>query len=565
MSLAEDVSRKIAEAYLEPARQYRTWSGLPLEEVYRPADVANLDYERDLGDPGQYPHTRGVYANMYRGRLWSRRELCGYGSAEDTNQRLRYLIEQGESALNIAFDLPTSIGVDADHALAEDDVGLCGVPISSIEDMAVVIEGLPLDQVSFNLSTVHIPILLAIYVAAAERRGFRRAELRGTILNDVIANVFCGYRRSFAPSDIALRSAVDCIEFCVQEMPRWNLISVDGYNIRENGVNAAHEVAFCFALAREYLRAAVARGLEIDSIAPRVTFTNSLMMDFFEEVAKLRAARRIWARLMREEFGAQKPESLRYKFHGHTAGVSLARQQPLNNVVRVTIEAMAAVMAGCQSLHTCSYDELVGLPTEQAVEVALRTQQIIAMESGIAAVADPLGGSYFAEALTTALEQEILKVLGEIEAQGGMIAALSSGWIERLVRQEAFRVQREVESGERVIVGVNAYTKESDADEAIAVHRISSASVAGHMARLRRLREQRDEGLAQAALGEVQRVAAAGSGNLMPPMIAAAKAQATLGEINSAIRSGYGFDPDPLNQSNGLVGSCYETGRRPGC
>ncbi len=537
---------RIAEAYREKPRGFESWSGTPVKPFYGPGDVDGLSYEDDLADPGAYPYTRGIYPDMYRGRLWSRRQLCGFGSPAATNERIKHLIDQGESAVNIAFDIPTNCGVDGDHPLARGDIGLQGTPISSLQDMEDGLDGIPLDRVSVNLSTIGVTMLMPFYLVAARRRGFDLAELRGTILNDTLGDPFCGYKRSFVPPDLALKLAVDCIEYCIERVPKWNPLSVDGYNIRENGVTAAQEIAFTFALAKEYIREGLRRGLAIDELAPRITFTASVEMDFFEEICKLRAARRLWARIVHDEFGGREPKALMYKFHVHTAGSSLTRQQPLNNVIRVTIEAMAGVLAGTQSLHTCSYDENIGLPTEESVELALRTQQILAYESRVCNVADPLAGSYFVETLTNEMEAEIRNIVETIDAMGGMIKAQELGWADQVIDGEALKIQKQIESGERAVVGVNLGEAGDEREEDVRVHEVPEAMVRDHVARLKRFKRERDKAALESALAGLRAAAERRTANLFEPAMRAVEAGATLGEINGTIRQGFGYAYDDL-------------------
>ncbi len=543
---SDNRARKVADAYRETVDHYETGSGQAVKGVYGPDDVAGLDYAGDLGDPGAYPYTRGIYPNMYRGRLWSRRQLCGFGSPHLTNRRIHYLIDTGESAVNVAFDIPTNSGVDADHPLAQGDVGLQGVPVSTIQDMSEVLDGIPLDQVSVNLSSVGGTMLMAYYLVAARRRGFDFAGLRGTILNDTLGDPFCGYKRSFVPPDLGLKLAIDCVEYCIGNVPKWNPLSVDGYNIRENGVTAPQEIAFTFALAKEYLDEGLRRGLDIDQLAPRITFTASAEMDFFEEICKLRAARRLWARIIHDDYGGRDPKALKYKFHVHTAGSSLTRQQPLVNAVRVTIEAMAGVLGGTQSLHTCSYDENSGLPTEESVELAVRTQEVLAFESRIGNVADPLAGSYYVENLTNTIEGEIRKLLAAIDDLGGMIKAQETGWTDRLIDAEALRIHKEIEAGQRTVVGVNRGVSRDEAGDALQVHEVPEAEVRNHVQRLRRFKEGRDRTVLGTALAELREQAAGRAVNLFPPAMAAIEAGATLGELNGYIRQGFGYDYDDL-------------------
>jgi len=545
---SEDFSRakQIEAVYRERPAHHETWSGYPVEEFYSPKDIEGLSYESDLGDPGTYPYTRGIYPNMYRGRLWSRRELCGSGSPKKTNERINYLMEQGESAVNIAFDIPTNSGVDADHPLAKGDIGLQGTPISSIEDMETALEGIPLEKVSVNLSTIGVTMLMAFYLVAAKRKGFDSRQLRGTILNDTLGDPFCGYKRSFVPLDLALKLAIDCVEYCINHVPKWNPLSVDGYNIRENGVNAPQEIAFTFGLAKEYLKEGLRRNISIDELAPRITFTASGEMDFFEEIAKLRAARRLWARIIRDEFGGRDPKALSYKFHVHTAGSSLTRQQPLNNVIRVTTEALSAILAGTQSLHTCSYDENLGLPTEESVQLAVRTQQILAYETRVCNVADPLAGSYYVEALTNKMEEEIKKILDEIDEMGGMIKAQESGWAYDIVNNEALKIQKQIESGERIIVGVNKAASDDQQEEQVRVHEVPEELVRNHIERLTHFKKARDMASLKPALLKLRQEAEEKAVNLFPSAMEAVEKGATLGEINGYIRMGFGYPYDDL-------------------
>jgi methylmalonyl-CoA mutase N-terminal domain/subunit len=536
----------VGVAYREKLERFETWSGYPVKSFYTPSDVRDFNYARQLGDPGQFPYTRGIYPNMYRGRLWSRRHLCGFGSPSATNERIRFLIEGGDNAVNIAFDIPTNSGVDSDHPLASGDIGLQGTPIASIEDMERVLDGIPLDAVSVNLSTIGVTMLMPFYLVAARRKGFDWRELRGTILNDTLGDTFCGYKRSFVPTDLALKLALDCIEYCIEHVPKWNPLSVDGYNIRENGVTAPQEIAFTFALAKEYLNEGIRRGIPIDDLAPRITFTASADIDFFEEIAKLRAARRLWAKIIRDEYGATSEKALMYKFHVHTAGSSLTRQQPLNNVVRTTVEAMAGIMAGTQSLHTCSYDENIGLPTEASVHLAMTTQQILAFEGRIGNVADPLAGSYFVEALTDKMESEIARILKEIDDIGGMAKAQATGWADGVINREALKIQKQIESGERVIVGVNRFVAAA-ADAEDSVHEVPQQMVHQQIQRLIAFKKGRDGARLGPALHRLREDAARKDVNLFYPAIDAIELGATIGEINGYIRMGFGYPYDDFS------------------
>jgi methylmalonyl-CoA mutase N-terminal domain/subunit len=538
--------KDIEEIYREKPTSFETWSGYSTKKCYFPKDIEGIVYKRDLNDPGSYPYTRGIYPNMYRGRLWSRRELCGFGSPKATNDRIKYLVGKGESAINIAFDIPTNSGVDSDHPYAKGDIGLQGTPISSIQDMEDAINGIPLESVSVNLSTIGVTMLMAFYLVAARRKGFDFKKLRGTILNDTLGDPFCGYKRSFVPSDLAVKLAIDCVEYCIKHVPKWNPLSVDGYDIRENGVNAPQEIAFTFGLAKEYLKEGLRRGITIDELAPRITFTASAEMDFFEEISKLRAARRLWARIIHDEFGGRDPKALKYKFHVHTAGSSLTRQQPLNNVIRVTIEGLAAILSGTQSLHTCAYDENLGLPTEESVELAVRTQQILAYESRVCNVADPLAGSYYVEALTNKMEEEIKKIISKIDEMGGMIQAQKSGWVYDEIDSEAIKIQKQVESEERIIVGVNRAISDDSQEKELRVHEVPDNIVKNHIQRLAKFKRGRKMGILKPALLKLRKEAAKKTSNLFYPAMEAIEKGATLGEINGNIRLGFGYSYDDL-------------------
>jgi methylmalonyl-CoA mutase N-terminal domain/subunit len=540
-------AKKIEDVYREKPAHYGTWSGYPVKDFYSPKDMEGWDYDRDLNDPGAYPYTRGIYPNMYRGRLWSRRELCGFGSPQKTNERIHYLLEQGESAVNIAFDIPTNSGVDSDHPLAKGDIGLQGTPISSIQDMETALEGIPLENVSVNLSTIGVTMLMAFYLVAAKRKGFDFQQLRGTILNDTLGDPFCGYKRSFVPSDLAQKLAIDCVEYCISHVPKWNPLSVDGYNIRENGVNAPQEIAYTFALAKEYLKEGLRRGIPIDDLAPRITFTASAEMDFFEEIAKLRAARRLWAKIIHDEFEGRDPKALKYKFHVHTAGSSLARQQPLNNVIRITTEALSAILAGTQSLHTCSYDENLGLPTEESVKLAVRTQQILAYETRVCNVADPLAGSYFVEALTDKMEEEIKKIVDKIDEMGGMIKAQDAGWVYKAIDDEALKIEKQIESGERIIVGINKAASDDEQEKQLRVHKVPEEVVRDHIGQLVRFKKSRDAETLKPALLKLMNEAEKKTVNLFPSAMDAIDKGATLGEINGYIRMAFGYPFDDLD------------------
>lgn len=543
-----DGENDILKAYFEKLETPATWSGLPTKPFYGLEDGAGLDYHRDLGDPGEFPYARGVHADMYRGRLWTKREVCGFGSAGDTNQRLRFQISQGVSGLSIIGDNNSSLTIDADHPMATLEAGLQGVSVSSLRDMEDLFEGIPIDKVSvsFDLSGLNCIAWMAMYAAVAEKRGVDLAELRGTIQNDTLHFQFCGFGNS-CPVDLGLKSSVDIIEFCARHMPKWYTGNANLYDMRENGLDAPQEVAFGLSLASAYIEKAIERGLNVDDIAPRRAFYCSGHIDFFEEIAKLRAARRMWARLMRDRFGAKDPRSLQFRFGVHTAGVSLYPSQPLNNAIRVAYEALAAVLAGAQSIHTCSYDEPIGLPTETSQTLAIRTQQIIAYETGAARVADPLGGSWYVENLTNQIEGKAQDIMAEIELQGGMVAAIKSGWVLREIESAALRRQTELESGEKIVVGTNAFQTERETHTPGGIHECLAGQGEALAASVRELRRGRDQCQVAEALQRLHVQALRGERvNLLPALIEAARAYATLGEMMGTVRIAYGQPYDPM-------------------
>ncbi|MFW5950550.1 MAG: acyl-CoA mutase large subunit family protein [Gemmatimonadota bacterium] len=509
-----------------------TTSGMTVERVYGPESAPAPDA---LGEPGQFPYTRGVYPNMYRGRLWTMRQYAGFGTAQETNERYRYLLEAGQTGLSVAFDLPTQMGYDSDAPMAAGEVGRVGVAIDSLDDMRTLFEGIPLDKVSVSMTiNATAAILLGFYVALADERGVARDQLAGTIQNDILKEYIARGTYVF-PVEPSLRLITDTFAFCASEVPRWNTISISGYHIREAGATAAQEVAFTFANALEYVDRAVAAGLDVDDFAPRLSFFFAAHNDLFEEVAKFRAARRLWARLMTERYGAT-GKSLLLRFHTQTGGVTLTAQQPLNNVVRVTVQALSAVLGGTQSLHTNAYDEALALPTAESAKLALRTQQILAHESGTAQTVDPLGGSYYVEALTDDIEDRVRDYLAEVEEMGGAARAIE--FFQEQIHSSAYEHQRAVESEERVIVGVNRYREEAGGPLRIEQPDYGALEQA-QQARVAAVRERRDPGAVSAALAEVRR-AAAGEANLLPPIVAAVKADATLGEISDVLRDAWG-------------------------
>jgi methylmalonyl-CoA mutase N-terminal domain/subunit len=524
---------------IAPARDalFETMSGEPVKALYTAADLPE-DVEAALGRPGEFPYTRGVYESMYRGRVWTMRQFAGFGDARETNQRFRYLLDHGQTGLSTAFDMPSLMGYDSDHPRSLGEVGREGVAIDSLGDMETLFDGIPLDEVTVSM-TVNAPaaIMLAFYVVAAERRGIPPERLGGTIQTDILKEYIAQKEWCF-PIDPAMRLVGDMIEWCTRHMPRWHPVSISGYHIREAGSTAAQELAFTLKDGLTYVEQAVARGLDVDEFAPRLSFFFNAHIDFFEEIAKYRAARRIWARELRDTFGAKTERSLLMRFHTQTAGVSLTAQQPLNNIVRTAIEALAGVLGGTQSLHTNSFDEALALPTEQAVRVALRTQQIIAEETGVAATADPLGGSYFVEALTDRLEAQAYDYFAKIDELGGMVEAVKRGFPQREIADAAFRYQQEVESGQRRIVGVNAYTEGGEDETPIL--KIDPEFETRQIARLREYRAARDADAVRSALERLEQAARDEGENLMGYLIDAARVEATEGEMIDALQAVFG-------------------------
>ncbi|HTR20161.1 MAG TPA: methylmalonyl-CoA mutase family protein [Gemmatimonadales bacterium] len=518
-------------------------SGIEKRSVYGPADQVDFDPGRQLGEPGRYPFTRGIHETMYRGKLWTMRQFAGFGSAEDTNRRYKFLLERGQTGLSVAFDFPTLMGYDSDHARAEGEVGKCGVAISSLADMEDLFRGIPLDQVSTSM-TINGPaaILFCFYVAAGERQGVPSAKLRGTVQNDILKEYMAQHAWVY-PVEPALKIIVDMFKWGTTHTPQWNTISISGYHIREAGATAAQELAFTLANGFTYVERGIARGLDVDAFAPRLSFFWDIHNDFFEEIAKLRAARRIWARHMKERYAAQSPRSWMMRFHSQTAGVTLTAQQPMNNIVRVAYQALAAVLGGTQSLHTNSLDETLALPTEQAVQVALRTQQILAAETGVAEVTDPLGGSYYIEALTDQLEREAEALFAEIQSIGGVVRGIESGWFQRQIARSAAEFQRQVEDGKKVIVGVNDFL--SDDDHPVEILKIANDAEAAQRRRLGRLRAERDATLVERSL-DALRTAAETDHNVIGPMLDCARAYCTLFEIRQALERVYGAYREPV-------------------
>src|SRR5450830_183344 len=514
-----------------------------VQPIYTPLDAAETSAEA-LGMPGFYPYTRGVHPTGYRGRLWTMRQFAGFGSARDTNDRYKFLLAQGQTGLSVAFDFPTLMGYDSDHPRSEGEVGKCGVAISSLADMEVLFDGIPLDQVSTSM-TINGPaiILWCFYIAAAEKQGVRAEKLRGTVQNDILKEYMAQHAWCF-PIEPALRLIVDCFELGAKHAPKWNTISISGYHIREAGSTAAQELAFTLADGFTYVERGIARGLDVDTFAPRLSFFWDIHNDFFEEIAKLRAARRIWARHMKDRYGAKDPRSLMMRFHSQTAGVTLTAQQPMNNVVRVAYQAMAAALGGTQSLHTNSMDETLALPTEESVQVALRTQQILAYETGVPNVIDPLGGSYYVETLTTELEREAELLFKQIEEVGGVVRGLETGWLQRKINESAARQQWEVEQHRRVIVGVNEFVTDGPALE-IELLKIAEETEREQGQRMAKMRSARDSTLVEKRLSAL-RQAATTSRNLMPYILDCARAYCTLYEIRAAMESVFGAYREPV-------------------
>ena len=525
------------EKHPERQKRFITTSGQEVERLYTALDNAHLDYDRDIGFPGEYPYTRGIHATMHRGRLWTMRMFAGFGSARETNARFKYLLSQGQTGLSTAFDLPTLYGYDSDSPTAAGEFGECGVGVSSLEDMSVLFDGIPLDKVTTSM-TINSPaaIIWAMYIANAENNGIPREKLGGTIQNDILKE-FIAQKEYLYPPLPSLRLVTDTVEFGTREMPKWNTISISGYHIREAGSTAAQELAFTLADGFAYVDDAVARGLGVDEFAPRLSFFFNAHNDFFEEIAKYRAARRIWAREMREKYGAKDPRSWKLRFHTQTAGCSLTAQQPEVNIVRVAIQALAGVMGGTQSLHTDAMDEALALPSEKAAQIALRTQQVIAHETGAANVVDPLGGSYYLEWLTDDLERQARDYFDRIDSLGGVIPAIEKGWFQKEIAAAAYAYQREIDSGERKVVGVNAHTVDDPIE--IPILEMDPEGFKRQCERLARLRKERDPKKHAKALDAVKK-AAEGNDNLMPHFIDAVRADATLGELCEVLREVFG-------------------------
>ena len=531
--MTEDIKKRAGIA----ERKSASTTGLAMEAVVTPEDLRGWDAESDLGHPGEFPFTRGVYPTMYRGRLWTMRQYAGFGSAAESNRRYRYLLEKGQTGLSVAFDLPTQIGMDSDHPLAQGEVGKVGVAIDSLEDMQTLFDGIPMERVSTSMTiNSTAAILLALYVAVAKQQGANLARLAGTVQNDILKEYVARGTYIYPPRP-AMRIVTDIFGWCRRELPNWNAISISGYHIREAGSTDVQEAAFTLANGIAYVEAAVAAGLQVDEFAPQLSFFFNAHNEFLMQIAKFRAARRLWARTMRDRFGARDPRSMMLRFHAQTAGSALTAQQPENNLARVALQCLAAVLGGCQSLHANALDEALALPTEEAALLALRTQQIIAHETGVANAADPVGGSYAIEKLTCEIESAAQEYIAKIDAMGGMLRAIETGYVQREIQKSAYEYQRAVERGEQVVVGVNRFQAEQE--QPIPTLRIDPEIERSQVARLHALRARRDAARSRAALEEVER-RASGTENLMPAILAAVEAYATVGEISDALRRAFG-------------------------
>jgi methylmalonyl-CoA mutase N-terminal domain/subunit len=536
----------------ERKSRFITVSNLEIKRLYTPEDIKDLDYERDLGSPGEYPFTRGIYPTMYRGRLWTMRQFAGFGGPEETNRRFKYLLEHGQTGLSTAFDMPTLMGLDSDHPLADGEVGVEGVAVDTLRDFEILFDGIPLDKVSTSFTiNPSAPVIYAMYIAIGDQQGVPRDQLRGTIQNDMLKE-FIAQKEWVIPPRPSVDLIVDIFEFGIRETPKFNLISISGYHIREAGSTAIQELAFTIADGCAYVEAAIRRGIDIDKLGPQLSFFFNSHNSFFEEIAKFRAARRLWARLMRERYGAKNPESWKLRFHTQTAGCSLTEQQPLNNIIRVTIQALAAVLGGTQSLHTNSYDEALALPSEEAVRIALRTQQIIAYESGVADTIDPLAGSYFVEALTNEIERAALDYIKKIEEMGhgsileGVLAGIENGFFQREIAQAAYEYQKQVESGEQIIVGVNKYVMPQDEKAKVKILRVDPEVQRRQIERLKRVRAERDNRAVKRALERLEE-AARSRENTMPYILEAVKAYASVGEIMEVLKKVHGTYREPAS------------------
>jgi methylmalonyl-CoA mutase N-terminal domain/subunit len=534
----EEVIAKSIAKVPERKSPFMSTSGYEIKRVYTPEDIQDLDYVEDLGFPGDYPYTRGVQPTMYRARFWTMRQYAGFGTAEESNKRYKYLLQQGQTGLSVAFDLPTQIGYDSDDPMAEGEVGRVGVAIDSLEDMEILFDGIPLDQVSTSMTINSTAmILLAMYIAVAEKQGVSQDKLSGTIQNDILKE-YIARGTYIYPPEPSMRLITDIFEYCSKYMPKWNPISISGYHIREAGSTAVQEVAFTLADGIAYVEAAIKKGLDPNVFGKRLSFFFAAHNNFLEEIAKFRAARRLWAKIMKNRFGVTDPEAMKLRFHTQTGGSTLTAQQPLNNIIRVTIQALAAVLGGTQSLHTNSYDEALGLPTEESARIALRTQQIIAYESGVADTIDPLGGSYVVEAMTNEIEKRAMEYIEKIDQMGGMIKAIESGYVQKEIHESAYKHQLAVEKGEEIIVGVNKFQIEEDLKQT-QILKVDPELEKKQKERLKKLKERRDNEKVKKLLNKIKEVAATDE-NLFPYVLEAVKAYATVGEISNALREVFG-------------------------
>ena len=535
----KDTLEPSVERFPERKESFETDSGLTIDPLYAPEDLKaqELDFDRDIGYPGEFPYTRGVQPNTYRGRVWTMRQYSGYGTAAETNQRYRYLLEQGQTGLSVAFDLPTQIGYDSDHPLAKGEVGKVGVPICSLEDMETLFDGIPMGRVSTSMTiNATASLLLCFYIAAAKRQGVSADQISGTVQNDILKEYIARGTYAYPPRP-SMRLVVDIFKYCADNVPKWNTISISGYHMREAGATAVQELAFTFANAIAYVQAALDAGLRIDDFGPRISFFFVAQNNLFEEVAKFRAARRIWAKIMRDRFGAQDPRSMMLRFHTQTAGVSLTAQQPDNNLIRCTIQALAAILGGSQSLHVNSRDEALALPTEESAQLSLRTQQILAFESGTADVVDPLGGSYYVESLTNELEAKAMEYIDRIDLLGGSVAAIEQGFQMREIGDAAYRHRQEVESGEKIIVGENRFVTGSPPVEGLM--RVDETAARHQIEQLERLRRERDGGEVKKSLGRLEAVARTDE-NTVPAILECVESYCTLGEVAEVFRGVFG-------------------------
>ncbi|MFA4661864.1 methylmalonyl-CoA mutase family protein [Pyrococcus kukulkanii] len=529
----------------ERKEKFMTDDGFEIKRIYTPADLGeNWDYMEKLGFPGEYPFTRGVYATMYRGRIWTMRQYAGYATAEESNKRYKYLLSQGQTGLSVAFDLPTQLGYDSDHPLAEGEVGKVGVAIDSLWDMRILFDGIPLDKVSTSMTINSTAAnLLAMYILVAEEQGVPQEKLRGTVQNDILKEYIARGTYIFPPQP-SMRLTTDIIMYCAENIPKWNPISISGYHIREAGANAVQEVAFTLADGIEYVKAVIERGMDVDKFAPRLSFFFAAHNNFLEEIAKFRAARRLWAYIMKEWFNAKNPRSMMLRFHTQTAGSTLTAQQPENNIIRVAIQALAAVLGGTQSLHTNSYDEALSLPTEKSVRIALRTQQIIAYESGVVDTVDPLGGAYYIEWLTDHIFEEALKYIEKIQKMGGMMRAIERGYIQKEIAEAAYKYQKEIEEGKRIIVGVNKFVTDEPIE--VEILKVDPSIREKQIERLKKLRSERNNKKVEEALDKLRNAAESEDENLMPYIIEAHRHLATLQEVTDVLREVWGEYRAPL-------------------